>query len=148
MKAELYGLCNNQGLWQWRVTLDYETDLAMLPVTPDACTGAVRFMPQVSLGQAVYLAAKLQRNCHENTKLTDIWREFVTGCREAGMNRENLARFSMNHSPFHTQASTSSRAPLNLRVLDQLIRILAGRSLLPEELAGLMEIAGLSEWQA
>lgn len=148
MKAELYGLRNNQGLWQWRITLDYETDAALLPASLNACTAVVRFRPEVSLGQAVYLAARLQRNCRRNIHPTDIWREFVNGCREAGMSRESLARIKMVPLLFHMQASTSSRAPLNFRVLDQMIRILAGRSLLPEELAGLMESAGLGEWQS
>lgn len=149
MKAELYGIRNNRGLWQWRVTLDFETDVALLPAWFDACTEAVRFRPEVSLGQAVYLAERLQRECgRKSLHPPDIWREFVNGCREAGMDREQLARFQMVRWPLHTQASTSSRAPLNDRVLDQLIRILAGRSLLPEELEGLMEHAGLAEWQA
>lgn len=148
MKAELYGICNNRGFWQWRVTLDFETDVATLPAMFGACTEAVRFRPEVSLGQAVHLADRLQRECgRKSLHPPDIWREFVNGCREAGMSREQLARFQMVRWPLHTQASTSSRAPLNDRVLDQLIRILAGRSLLPEELEGLMENAGLAEWQ-
>ncbi len=149
MKAELYGIRNNRGLWQWRVTLDFETDVATLPAWFDACTEAVRFRPEVSLGQAVYLADRLQRTCgQQSIHPQDIWREFVNGCREAGMDREYLGRFQMVRWHLHTQASTSSRAPLNDRVLDQLIRILAGRSLLPEELEGLMENAGLAEWQS
>ena len=148
MKAELYGIRNNRGFWQWRVTVDFETDAAMRPALIGACTEAVRFRPEVSLGQAVHLAARLQRECdRKSLHPPDIWREFVIGCREAGMNREHLARIQMVRWPLHTQASTSSRAPLNDRVLDQLIRILAGRSLLPEELEGLMENAGLAEWQ-
>jgi competence protein ComFA len=148
MKAELYGIRNNRGFWQWRVTLDFETDVATLPALFGACTEAVRFRPEVSLGQAVHLAARLQRECGaKSLHPPDIWREIVNGCREAGMSREQLARFQMVRWPMHTQASTSSRAPLNDRVLDQLIRILAGRSLLLEELEGLMENAGLAEWQ-
>lgn len=148
MKAELYGIRNNRGFWQWRVTLDFETDVATLPALFDACTEAVRFRPEVSLGQAVYLADRLQRECdRKSLHPPDIWREFVNGCREAGMSREFLARIQMVRWPFQQKASTSSRAPLNDRVLDQLIRILAGRSLLPEELEGLMENAGLAEWQ-
>ncbi len=148
MKAELYGIRNNRGFWQWRVTLDFETDVATLPAMFGACSEAVRFRPEVSLGQAVHLADKLQRECgRKSLHPPDVWREIVNGCREAGMSREQLARFQMVRWPLHTQASTSSRAPLNDRVLDQLIRILAGRSLLPEELEGLMENAGLAEWQ-
>lgn len=148
MKAELYGIRNNRGFWQWRVTLDFETDVGIVPAWFDACTGAVRFRPEVSLGQAVYLAGRLQRECdRKSLHPRDIWREFVNGCREAGMDREYIGRFRMVRWHLHTQASTSSRAPLNDRVLDQLIRILAGRSLLPEELEGLMEHAGLAEWQ-
>jgi competence protein ComFA len=149
MKAELYGIRNNRGFWQWRVTLDFETDVATLPALFDACTEAVRFRPEVSLGHAVHLAARLQRECgRKSLHSPDIWREFVNGCREAGMSREHLARIQMVRWPFQQKASTSSRAPLNDRVLDQLIRILAGRSLLPEELEGLMENAGLAEWQS
>lgn len=149
MKAELYGIRNNRGFWQWRVTLDFETDVATLPALFGACTEAVRFRPEVSLGQAVHLAARLQRECGaKSLHPPDIWREFVIGCREAGMNREHIARIQMVRWPLHTLASTSSRAPLNDRVLDQLIRILAGRSLLPEELEGLMGNAGLAEWQS
>lgn len=147
MKAELYGIYHNRGFWNWKVTLDFETDAALLP-SLDACTEAVRFQPEVSLGQAVYLAASLQRNGCTGKNLTDMWRKFVVGCREAGISREHLARTEMVRWPLHTQASTSSRAPLNFRVLDQLIRILAGRSLLPEELEGLMDNAGLGEWKA
>ena len=148
MKADLYGIRNNRGFWQWRVTLDFETDVATLPALFGACTEAVRFRPEVSLGQAVHLAGRLQRECgYKSLHPPDIWREFVNGCREAGMSREFLARIQMVRWPFQQKASTSSRAPLNDRVLDQLIRILAGRSLLPEELEGLMENAGLAEWQ-
>jgi competence protein ComFA len=149
MKAELYGIRNKRGYWQWRVTLDFETDVSTLSALFGACTEAVRFRPEVSLGQAVHLAARLQRECgRKSLHPPDIWREFVIGCRESGMSREHLARIQMVRWPFQLKASTSSRAPLNDRVLDQLIRILAGRSLLPEELEGLMENAGLVEWQS
>jgi competence protein ComFA len=148
MRAELYGIRNTRDIWQWRVTLDFETDVATLPALFGACTEAIRFRPEVSLGQAVHVGDRLQRECgRKSLHPSDIWREFVNGCWEAGMSREHLARIQMVRWLLHTQASTSSRAPLNDRVLDQLIRILAGRSLLPEELEGLMEYSGLAEWQ-
>lgn len=148
MKAELYGFRNGHGPWQWKMTLDYETDREMILATLEACTGVIRFRPEISLGQAAYLLDKLQRDCSGLVHPTDIWREFIIGCREAGMSQNLLARIKMIRSSIPIKASTSSRAPLNIRVLDHSIRILAGRSLLPEELSSLMADAGLGEWQA
>lgn len=147
MKAELYGIRGSDGIWQWRFTLDYETDREMGIALLEARVGIIRFRPELSLGQAVYIAGKLRIRCQRNAKPKEVWREFMIACREAGISRERLAQIRMLSSPFHNQASTSSRAPLNYRMLDHMIRILAGRSLLPEEFMSLLEDAGFGEWK-
>jgi competence protein ComFA len=148
MKAELYGIKRGGAAWIWRATLGNEAVTNVGPVRNSDSIYIIRFRPDLSWGQASYLASRLNIACRTNRIHTkQIWREFISGCRDLGLRESIISRAHMQVNQLHNQASTSSRAPLNIRVLDQLIRILAGRSLLPEELMGLMESYGLGEWK-
>lgn len=147
MKVELYGArANRGGFWLWSIALDSDRVVAnewglFLP-------GAeiIRITPGLAAGQAVYLAERLNGTCKTNASLGKLRRELLAGCLEIGIHKSIASQIHIIHHSIPTQASTSSRAPLNNRVLDQLIRILAGRFLLPEELIGLMQASGLEEW--
>lgn len=147
MKAELYGVRDNRSRWSWRITLDYEVDHSCGFGLFGAATGVIRFSPELGIGQALYLAAKLNSTCKSGVQSNRVRRELIIGCREIGISSALQSRITMSFNPIiHNQASTSSRAPLNNRVLDQLIRILAGRSLLVEELTGIMQSSGMAPW--
>lgn len=145
MKAEIYGLCDRRGRWDWRMTLDYEADDSLGFGLSEACVGVIRFGPEWSVGQAAYLTDKLNATCKRKAYFKEIRREFVKGCREIGISRTVWSNIHMVRSKIKSTASTSSRAPLTYRVLDQMIRILAGRSLLSGELLALMEESGLGD---
>lgn len=152
MKVELYGIrdgSKDKGKWQWRTTLDFETDRQMVLAQVDNQASMIRLMPGVSVGQAILLSKRLNRLSQNQDQVTldQIRREIINGCLAAGMDQKTISLIQLVCSQLHSPASTSSRAPLNNRVLDQLIRILAGRSLLSEELLGLMDPAGLGEWK-
>lgn len=129
MLVELYGFRSRGGDWSWHYTLDYEMDRMYRPGLMDTQAEVIRFKSSVSLGQAERLRDRLRVSPDNHDRTLVTLRDRYT-------------------TTYVAQASTSSRAPLNHRVLDQLIRILAGRSLLSEELWGLMDESGLSEYRA
>lgn len=148
MRVDLYGV-RAHSQWHWKMTLDYGVDESM-GFGLSKVTGVIRFKPELSVGQAWHLAARLNALCKVEASgySKRVRREFIIGCKELGMKRQLISRVQMVYSPIIcNKASTSSRAPLNKRVLDQLVRILAGRSLLSEELLGLLEASGLGQWK-
>lgn len=148
MLVELYGMRGRDGRWSWHYTLDLETDRMWKPGLREARAGIIRFKPGLSLGQAECLRDRLNGKAGLEWTGRLLSREVMLGCRQIRMSRDRIdqLRWVRSTITYDAQASTSSRAPLDNRVLDRLIRILAGRSLLSEELLALMEEAGLSEY--
>ncbi len=147
MLAELYGIRSRDAIWSWHVTLDYDTDRVWRPGLHEAHSGILRFMPLLSLGQALALRDRLNGRGSMVGDPSRLRRELMQICRDLNI-RAGMAPIRWAFQPYTTTyiASTSSRAPLNHRVLDRLIHILAGRFLLFEELMGLMKEVGLEEW--
>lgn len=149
MLGELMGYrVQNEG-WRWGFTLDFEVDRVWRAGLRTAGSEVIRFKPVLSVGQASWLADRLNRKLSGSWTPETLKREMANACKQAGISPDRLSqlRWIRWTEPNTEQASTSSRAPLDNRVLDQMIRILAGRSLLSGELVGLMEACGLGAWK-
>lgn len=144
MKAELYGVKSHAG-WNWTCTLDFNIDRSYRLRQCDAETNIIRCEPSFSLGQALWLNNRLNETCKHFDHLEKVRRELIQGMAELGAGQQECSRISVRQHPL----SQLDAAPPPFAVKhDLLLRFadeLEGRSLLPEETAGLLEECGLGE---
>lgn len=144
MKAELYGIQSHAG-WNWTCTLDFDTDRSYRLRQCDGETNIIRCEPSFSLGQALWLKSRLDENCKQAEHLEKVRRELIQGMAELGFGQQECSKIQVKqHSLSQLEADASSFA-VKCDLLPGFAAAFEGRSLLPEEAAGLLEACGLGE---
>lgn len=154
MKAGLYAV-ESHARWNWYCTLDSRIDRFMRFRLYDADTRLIWLEPALSLGQAVWLADRLnERSYSGSIHLDHIRRELISNLAElGGLTGLKLGRERFRHVRLHSYCATAlaeHSPPLDEASLRMFNAMLEGKALLPEEvqsaLAGLGQEAARGRW--
>ncbi|WP_246066886.1 helicase-related protein [Paenibacillus koleovorans] len=143
MKVVLYGLLGRPRA-QWEISLDIRVDCTFWFEQYGGAVSVLVLEPAMSLGQALALKEGLNRSEVGGIEAESVLQMARELGREAGVPGRVLAAWRLDRVEYGSYLQKRYAAPeLSLAKLERLEAELRGRSLTREELAGLVEGAGL-----
>ncbi|WP_409343769.1 DEAD/DEAH box helicase [Paenibacillus sp. MBLB4367] len=148
MKATLYAI-KSGGEWSWRATPDFRIDLAYWLRQYDGRTDIVSLEPALSWGQAVWIRDDFNKRSLQLHQHMHVRRELTKRLQESGIDSNRIHNVTFKEwsrsvdKGKGTQAVLGDIAEIDRMLLSKVVKLLQGRSLLPEELVSLLSAHGL-----
>lgn len=147
MKPTVYAVKSEDG-WSWRATPDVRLDLAYWLQHNDGRADIVMLEQALSWGQAVWIKACLERSGLRPEQYTSVRRELTKRLRELGIGPATIGEIHMQELSGEGIADLDGffafeRSGMDRMALNRMVELLRGRSLLPEELQGLLAAHGM-----